>query len=61
MFTGAVPVFVMLRLCVAVFPIETLPKLTLIELTERPTVLDVEPADGPAVLGVTGRVPAALE
>ena len=49
-FTGAVPVFVILTLCVAVFPTKTLPKLTLIELAARPTVL----ADGPAVLGVTG-------
>jgi hypothetical protein len=37
-FTGAAPAFVMLRLCVAVFPIETRPKLTLIGVAERPGV-----------------------
>ena len=50
MFAAAAPVFVMLRLCVAVFPFETVPKLILIELAERPTVL----TEGPAVLGVVG-------
>jgi hypothetical protein len=50
MFAAAAPVFVMLRLCVAVFPFETVPKLILIELAERPTAL----TEGPAVLGVVG-------
>jgi hypothetical protein len=57
-FAAAVPVFVMLRLCVAVFPIETFPKLTLTGLAERPTVLGAVLGEGLAVLGVVGRVPA---
>jgi hypothetical protein len=52
MFAAADPVFVMLRLCVAVYPTETLPKLTLMELAERTTVLGV--VEGPAVLGAVG-------
>jgi hypothetical protein len=58
MLAAADPVFVMLRLCVATFPTETLAKLTLMELAERPTVPGI--VEGPAVLGVAGEVPAAL-
>jgi hypothetical protein len=51
-FTGAAPVFVMLRLCVALFPIETRPKLTLTGLAERPGVGLTVGTVGTVVLGV---------
>ena len=40
MLTGALPVFVTVRLCVLLFPTETFPKLTLVELAESTPVLD---------------------
>jgi hypothetical protein len=40
MFTGALPVFVTVKLCVLLFPTETFPKLTLVELAESTPVLD---------------------
>jgi hypothetical protein len=53
-FTGALPVFVMFRLWVEVFPTETFPKLTLIALAERASVPGVEVGDAPTVLVVAG-------
>jgi hypothetical protein len=56
-FTAAAPVFVMLRLCIAVFPIETRPKLTLIGLADRTGVgLTV----GTVVLGVAPALAALV-
>jgi hypothetical protein len=40
MLTGTLPVFVTVRLCVLLFPTETFPKLTLVELADSTPVLD---------------------
>ena len=40
MLTVALPVFVTVRLCVLLFPTETFPKVTLVELAESTPVLD---------------------